>query len=72
MIEARRVDPEKEDLRFLEGPWRNDACKGYALMAMHRAGLDAGTITKVMSEMTWCFDDTTVEEAARYYCKGGR
>lgn len=72
MIEARKVDPEKEDLRYLDGPWRNDACNGYALMAMHRIGLDDGVVAKVMAEMTRCFDDATVKEAAQYYCKGGR
>lgn len=55
---------------WFEGPWRNDSCKGYAIMAMERAGLDVETIRKVSSEMTWCFDDTTVGEAARYYMKG--
>jgi len=70
MIEVRVVDPEKEDLRYLDGPWRNDACKGYALMAMQRAGLDDYTINRVMHEMTWCFDDTCVAEAAKHYMGG--
>lgn len=71
MIEARVVDPSKEDLRYLDGPWRNDACKGYAIMAMQGAGLDTETIQKVSRQMTGCFDDTTVEEAAEFYMKGG-
>lgn len=25
--------------QMIEGPWNNDACKGYAIMAMERAGL---------------------------------
>ena len=53
-----------------EGPWRNDSCKGYAIMAMERAGLDEDTIRKVSATMTDCFDDTTVAEAGRYYVKG--
>lgn len=53
-----------------EGPWRNDYCKGYAIMAMERAGLDEDTIRKVSATMTDCFDDTTVAEAGRYYVKG--
>lgn len=53
-----------------DGPWSNDACKGYAIMAMKRAGLDAETIRKVSDAMTDCFDDTTVEAAGRYYMKG--
>lgn len=55
---------------WFEGPWRNDSCKGYAIMAMRRAGLDEDTIRKVSSAMTDCFDDTTVVEAADYYNKG--
>ena len=53
-----------------EGPWNNDACKGYAIMAMERAGFDPEMIRKVSSAMTDCFDDTTVAEAGRYYVKG--
>lgn len=53
-----------------DGPWRNDACKGYAIMAMKRAGLDDDTICKVSSAMTDCFDDTTVEAAGQYYARG--
>ena len=56
--------------QMIEGPWNNDACKGYAIMAMVRAGLDPETIRKVSSAMTDCFDDTTVAEAGRYYVKG--
>lgn len=52
---------------WLEGPWRNDSCKGYAIMAMRRAGLDEYTILKVVYAMTDCFDDTTVAEAEQYY-----
>lgn len=55
---------------MIEGPWNNDACKGYAIMAMERAGLDPETIRKVSGAMTDCFDDTTVAEAGRYYVKG--
>lgn len=56
--------------QMIEGPWNNDACKGYAIMAMERAGLDPETIRKVSGAMTGCFDDTTVAEADRYYVKG--
>lgn len=56
--------------QMAEGPWSNDACKGYAIMAMVRAGLDPETIRDVSGAMTDCFDDTSVEEAGRYYVKG--
>lgn len=55
---------------FGDGPWRNDACVGYAIMAMNSVGLDAETIRDVIDAMTDCFDDTSVEEACRYYVKG--
>lgn len=57
---------------YMDGPWRNDACMGYALMAMQRAGLDEGTIRKVLGELYWCFDDTSVEDAAKYLAGGGK
>lgn len=66
-MDENRFDP----FRYLDGPWRNDACMGYALMAMHRAGVDGKTVGKVMAQLNWCFDDTTVEEAANYYAGGG-
>ena len=55
---------------FGDGPWRNDACLGYAIMAMERAGLDAETISKVSGAMADCFDDTSVDAAGRYYARG--
>ena len=55
---------------FGDGPWRNDACMGYAIMAMKRAGLDDEAIRKVIGAMTDCFDDTTVDAAGKYYMKG--
>ena len=56
------------DFMCPDGLWRNDACIGYAIMAMERAGLDYETTCKVVAKMADCFDDTTVEDAARYYC----
>lgn len=49
---------------FPDGPWRNDACMGYALMAMNRAEVDDETVRKVMLQMHYCFDDTSVIEMA--------
>lgn len=56
-----------EGLGFMDGPWRNDACIGYALLAMRRAKVDEETIRRVLLELHYCFDDTAVEEAAKYY-----
>ena len=50
----------------INGPWRNDACLGYARIAMQRQGLDEKTIQALaLQQMTWAFDEIEVEEAAR-------
>lgn len=49
----------------INGPWRNDACLGYARIAMQRQGLDEKTIQAVLQQMAWEFDEIEVEEAAR-------
>lgn len=56
-------------LRYLDGPWRNDACLGYMIMAMQRTDAPRDVIEEVMHEMKRCFDSYTVEEAAREYFK---
>lgn len=77
VLPEKTVDRIKQEGRsemmfaiFGDGPWRNDACVGYAIMAMKRAGLDDEAIRKVISAMTDCFDDTTVDAAGQYYTKG--
>ena len=57
---------------YINGPWRNDACMGYALMAMQRAGVDEDAIRKILMELHRCFDDVSVEEAAEYLVGGRR
>lgn len=69
-VESKGLELMKEDLRYMDGPWRNDACMGYAMMAMEQAGLDGDTIKRVIQEMYWCFDVTTAAEAAEHYMKG--
>jgi len=59
--------PEIKDHRYLDGPWSNAACNGYSIMAMERAGLDEETIRKVVEQLKWCYDDTTVPEAAQHW-----
>lgn len=57
---------KEELLSFLsDGPWRNDACLGYARIGMERQGLDQKTIQAVLLEINRAFDDLAVEEAAR-------
>ena len=52
----------------INGPWRNDACLGYAYLAMKRTGLEEDTIRKVLDEMARQFDFVSVEEAAAFNC----
>lgn len=63
---AGKVDPS-EDLRYLDGPWRNDACTGYLIEAMKRLGYSKEEIANVVTAQRMCFDDTTVEEAAHHW-----
>ena len=50
--------------------WSNDACRGYAMMAMQDAGLDQQTISKVLHVMHYVFDQVSVAEAEQHYHKG--
>ena len=45
--------------------WTNDACYGYCIEAMERAGVDRETIAKVVRGLHQAFDELTVEEAER-------
>ena len=58
------IDME-EMLLSLNGPWSNAACIGYCVMAMRNAGLSEKTQRKVLDELTRCFDDMSVEDAAQ-------
>ena len=61
---AEAEQGKRFDLSNINGPWRNDACEGYALIAMQNAGLDKETISNVLRELTLCFDSVSVEDAA--------
>lgn len=47
--------------------WSNDACKGYAILAMRAAGLKKPQIKKVLQEMRWTFDEVSIEKAEQAY-----
>lgn len=53
-----------------DGPLDNAVCRGYLIMALERAGYVPEDIKKVLTELEWCFDDTTTEEARHHYYKG--
>lgn len=49
--------------------WSNQACLGYAIIAMKNKELDEEIIQKVINAMHSDFDFTAVEEAADVYRK---
>jgi hypothetical protein len=55
------------DQCLMNGPWRNDACMGYTILAMRLAGFDDKDIRRVIYAMHECFDDTSVKKAAEAY-----
>ena len=63
------IKEDFEALKYLDGPWRNDACLGYMIMALQRTDAPQEVIWEVMYEMKRCFDEYTVEEAAQAYFK---
>lgn len=71
MAEIRKADQIKDALAYVDGPWSNNACKGYAILAMQRAGLSEALIKEVSLQMSDCFEDMTVDEAADFYMGGG-
>ena len=62
---SRHAKGVEEMLLSLNGPWSNAACIGYCVMAMRNAGLSEKTQRKVLDELTRCFDDVSVEDAAQ-------
>ena len=55
---------------FFEGPWSNDACKGYLIIAMRECGYTNEAIKHVSEAMTKvAFDQYTVQEAEDFYRK---
>lgn len=47
--------------------WSNNACKGYCIDAMQRAGYSREQISGVMACLRASFDDLTPEEAEQIY-----
>lgn len=48
--------------------WTNEACLGYAIMAMERQNLSRQQIQVVVDAMSRCFDQFTIKEAIKHYC----
>jgi hypothetical protein len=49
--------------------WTNEACYGYCIEAMERAGFDRKDIERVRRGLHEAFDELTVEEAERKWVR---
>lgn len=47
--------------------WSNDACRGYCIDAMQRAGIDKEQIANVLDYLFISFDTLTEEEAEQKF-----
>ena len=51
--------------------WSNDACRGYAIMAMQDCGFSHEDIRRVVRQLYEVFDFHTINEAEQKYYHGG-
>ncbi len=49
--------------------WSNEACQGYCVAAMEKAGVGADVAAKVIRGLHEAFDELTVEEAERKWVR---
>lgn len=56
-----------ERLRQLDGPWSNDACRGYLIAALRMAGKNREEIEQTLSRLHTVFDLLSVEEAKQIW-----
>ena len=49
--------------------WRNDACRGYVIMAMQDCGFSREDIRRVVRQLYEVFDFHTISEAEQKYSK---
>lgn len=56
-----------EELALLDGPWSNNACCGYVLIALKGAGKSPEEINEIMRLLYSSFEDYTTEDAKKIY-----
>lgn len=67
-MEKSGMPKELVDTLLFEGSvWTNGACYGYCIMAMESAGYSRKQISNMLHYLHAVFDDTTPEEAEKYY-----
>jgi hypothetical protein len=69
MITVQRKDLELlvKEMLFKGDEWSNQACLGYMEKSAIEIGVDEEIIRDIANYMKLIFDDTSVEEAAKYY-----
>lgn len=60
---------DSELAAMLSQSWSNNACCGYAIMAMENCGFSSENIQRVMAELHEVFDCRDLEEAEVHYQK---
>ena len=55
---------------MLAEPWNNNACRGYVIYAMENYGFSPEDIRRVVGELHYVFDFTSLEEAQHHYENG--
>ncbi|MDU3780165.1 MAG: hypothetical protein E7G43_09425 [Flavonifractor plautii] len=50
--------------------WSNNACRGYVIYAMENCGFSPEDIRRVVGELHYVFDFTSLEEAQDHYENG--
>ena len=56
-----------QELMELNGPWSNEACKGYVIAALEAMNAAPEEIQAVISSLSNQFEDMSVEEARNHY-----
>jgi hypothetical protein len=54
---------------MMNEPWSNNACMGYVIMALEALKYPEEDIKKIIAEMKYGFDMSTIGEANQHYCK---
>lgn len=56
-----------ERLRYLDGAWSNDACRGYLIFTLQKCGKSNDEICQALDYLHTAFDQITVAEAKQIW-----
>ena len=52
---------------FMDEPWSNSACIGYAIIACERLNVDKSDIIQIIEQLNSIFDSVSLEKAKKKY-----